>query len=236
MNIYLELVCEYIYLLIIWYIPGIDLSGNVRLTVYSCSPCICPVSTSCVLSCSTYSFSWPDAHLPPVKQHGVPGPLRRRQAGGGSPGSQHDLAVGAEQRQDHGGQEQTVKHAVLVVDGPVAEQEAVVAENRGMEETGGLAEDGDKEVRDRRSGGEGEDEDDEDEGAGHGAHLAVAQGEADGEEALQRHACQDERGGAGGEDRRHHLRTGDRFSVRKYTNSRHTEIKSQFFFCTPNLN
>lgn len=142
-----------------------------------------------------------------MQQHGVPGSLHRRQAGGRSSSCQHDPAVGVEQRQGHEGQEDTVEHAVLVVDGRVAEQKAVVTEDGGLEDTRGLFDDGDEQVCDGRSGGEDEDDTDEEEGAADGAHLAVVQREADGDEALQSHAGQDERGGAGGEDRRHHLRT-----------------------------
>lgn len=152
-----------------------------------------------------------------MQQHGVPGSLHRRQAGRRGSSCQHDPAVGVEQRQRHAGQEDAVEHAVLVVDGRVAEQEAVVTKHRGLEETRGLLDDGDEEVRGRRRGGEDEDGADEEEGAADGAHLAVVQREADGDEALQSHAGQDERGGAGGEDRRHHLRMEHICSsVRKY--------------------
>lgn len=119
---------------------------------------------------------------------------------------QHDLAVGVEQRQSHKGQVDPVKHTVLVVDGPVAEEERVVAKNGGVEETQRLIDDGDEEVGDGRRGGEDEDDADEEEGARDGAHLAVVQGEADGDVTLHRHTGQDERGGAGGEDRCHDLR------------------------------
>lgn len=119
---------------------------------------------------------------------------------------QHDLAVGVEQRQSHKGQVDPVKHTVLVVDGPVAEEERLVAKNGGVEETQRLVDDGDEEVGDGRRGGEDENDADEEEGARDGAQLAVVQGEADGDVTLHRHTGQDERGGAGGEDRCHDLR------------------------------
>lgn len=123
---------------------------------------------------------------------------------------QHDLAVGVEQRQGHKRQVDPIKHTVLVVDGLVAEEERVVAKDGGVEETQRLVDDGDEEVGDGRGGGEDEDDTDEEEGARDGAHLAVVQGEADGDVALHRHAGQDEGGGAGGEDRCHDLRETNR--------------------------
>lgn len=145
-------------------------------------------------------------HLQPVQQHGVPRSAHRGQARGGRPRRQHDLTVGVEQRERHAGQVHPVKHTVLVVDGPVAKQERVVAENGGVEESLRRVDDGDEEVGDGRRGGEDEDGADEEEGARDGAHLAVVQGGADGDVALHRHAGQDERGGAGGEHRSHDLR------------------------------
>ncbi len=86
----------------------------------------------------------------------------------------------------------------------------MVAKNGGMEETRRLVDDGDEKVRDGRGSGEDEDDTDEEEGTRDGAHLAVVQGEADGDVALHRHASQDERGGTGGDDRCHNLRAARR--------------------------
>lgn len=144
-----------------------------------------------------------------MQQHRLPRPVHRGQARGGGPRRQHDLTVGVEQRQSHKGQVRPVKHAVLVVDGLVPKEERVVAEDGGVEESWRLLEDGDEQVCDGRRGGEGEDDADEEEGAGDGAHVAVVQGEADGDVALHGHAGQDEGGGACGEDRCHDLREAE---------------------------
>lgn len=127
---------------------------------------------------------------------------------------QHDLTVGVEQRQSHEGQVDAVKHTVLVVDGAVAEEQRVVAENAAVEEGGGLVHDGDEQIGDGWRDGEQQDAADQQEGAGDGAHLAVVQREADGDVALHRHAGQDQRGGAGGEHRRHDLKERQQSSVR----------------------
>lgn len=119
---------------------------------------------------------------------------------------EHDLTVGVEQRQSHEGQVHPIKNTVLVVDGVVAKEEGVVAEDGGAERSRRFVDDSDEEVRDGRSGSEDEDDANEKEGARDGAYLAVVQGEADGDVALHGHAGQDERGGAGGEDGRHDLR------------------------------
>lgn len=87
----------------------------------------------------------------------------------------------------------------------------MVAENGGSEETQRLVDEGDEEVGCGRGGGEDEDDADKEEGARDCAHLAVVQREADGDVALHCHAGQDERGGAGGEDRRHDLREAQRW-------------------------
>lgn len=55
---------------------------------------------------------------------------------------------------------------------------------------------------------------DQQEAAGGGEHPAVAQKEADGDVALQRHTGQDERGGAGGEHGHHDLKETQQRSVR----------------------
>lgn len=119
---------------------------------------------------------------------------------------QHDFAVGVDQREGHEGQVDAVEHTVLIVDGAVAEEQRVVAEDGGVEEAGRLMDQSDQEVGEGRRGGEDEDDPDQEEGARDGAHLAVVQREADGDVALHRHAGQDQGGGAGGEDRRHDLR------------------------------
>lgn len=147
-----------------------------------------------------------NTHLCTMKQHSVPRFLHRGQAHGGGSRRQHDLAVGVEQRQSHEGQVHPVKHTVLVVDGSVAKEKRVVTKNAGVEETQRLVDDGDEEVGDGRRGGEDEDDADEEDGARDRAHLAVVQREADGDVALQGHASQEERGGAGGEDCCHDLR------------------------------
>lgn len=119
---------------------------------------------------------------------------------------QHDLTVGIEQRQSHKGQVDPIKYTVLVVDGVVAKEEGVVAEDGRVEQRRGFVDDSDEEVRDGRSGGEDEDDTNEKEGTRDGAYLAVVQREADGDVALYSHASQDKRGGACGEDRCHDLR------------------------------
>lgn len=119
---------------------------------------------------------------------------------------QHDLTVGVEQHQSHEGQVDAIEHAVLVVDGAVTEEQRVVAKDGAAEEPGGLVDDGDEQVRDGRHDGEQEDAANQQEGAGDGAYLAVVQREADGDVALHRHAGQDERRGAGGEDGHRDLR------------------------------
>lgn len=86
---------------------------------------------------------------------------------------QHDLAVGVEQREGDEGQVDPVEHTVLVVDGAVAEEQRVVAEDGGVEEAQGLVDHGDEEVGERRHGGEDEDGADQEEDARDGAHLAV---------------------------------------------------------------
>ena len=150
-----------------------------------------------------------NAHLRSVQQHGVACPLDRGQRGGGGLGGHHDLTVGVQQCQRHKGQVAAVEHAVLVVDGAVTEQQRVVAEHGRVEELWRLLGQGDEEVGERGGGREEEDDPDEDEGAAHGADVAVVHGVADGEVALHGHARQDERGGAGGEHRRHHLHRGE---------------------------
>lgn len=127
---------------------------------------------------------------------------------------QHDLTVGVEQRQRHEGQVDAVKDAVLVVGGAVAEEEGVVAEDAAAEEGGGLVDHGDEQIGDGRGDGEQQDAADQQEGAGGGAHLAVVQREADGDVTLQRHAGQDERGGAGGEHGHQDLRERQQRAVR----------------------
>lgn len=127
---------------------------------------------------------------------------------------QHDLTVGVEQRQSHEGQVDAIKHTVLVVDGAVAEEERVVAKDAAVEESGGLVNDGDEQIRDGRRDGKQQDVADQQEGAGGGAHLAVVQREADGDVALHRHARQDERGGAGGEHGHHDLKERQQRSIR----------------------
>lgn len=157
-----------------------------------------------------------------MQQDGVPGPVDRGQAGGGGPRRQHDPAVGVEQREGHGGQVQPVEHAVLVVDGGVAEEQRVVTENGALEEGRGLCEGADEEVCGRGGGREDEDDADEEERAAHRARLAVVEGKADGDEALHGHAGEDERGGAGGEHRRHDLTRTNEDTLRTGTVSTDT--------------
>lgn len=140
-----------------------------------------------------------------MEQHRVPGPPDGGQARRGRVRRQHDLAVGVEQCQNHEGQVDPVKHAVLVVAGAVAEEQRVVTEDAAVEEGGALVEDGDEQVGDGRRCGEKQDAADQQQGAGGGEHLAVVQREADGDVALHRHPSQDERGGAGGEHGHHDL-------------------------------
>lgn len=86
---------------------------------------------------------------------------------------QHDLAVGVEQCQNHEGQVDSVKHAVLVVAGAVAEEQRVVTEDAAVEEGGALMEDGDEQVGDGRRCSEQQDATDQQQGACGGEHLAV---------------------------------------------------------------
>lgn len=64
----------------------------------------------------------------------------------------------------------------------------MVTKNGLVEETRRLLEDGDEEVSDWRGGSKEEDDPYEVEGAGHCAQVGVAQGDADGDEALHSHA------------------------------------------------
>lgn len=141
-----------------------------------------------------------------MEQHSVSRSLHRGQTSRSSLGREHYLTVGVEKSQSHEGQINPVKHTVLIVDGRVAEEQRVVAEDGGVEEGKRLVDDGDEQVCEGGRGGEDEDDEDEEEGAWDGAHVDVVHREADGEVTLQRHAGQDERRGAGGEDRRHYLR------------------------------
>lgn len=69
-----------------------------------------------------------------MKHDSISRSVHRGQARWGSSCCQHDPAVGVEQRQSYTGQVHPVKHTVLVVDGALAEEKRVVAENSGVEE------------------------------------------------------------------------------------------------------